>query len=285
MLPSLTRDTVICIGYFGELPYGTSTCRSVAGEPLERLATAQLLELVTPAGLEVCLRAIAECERERAAEEEHWRLRLERAAQDEARAARQYNAVEPENRLVARTLERKWEEALLARRSLEEEYARFRRDRPHRPTAAERAEIEALARDLPAVWHAPGGDLEAKRRVARLLLERVVVWAPPSTTEVKVHLHWNCGNITEHIITRPVPCWGQVPGVAAVIEQIEARRGAGWSSGRIAAELNAAGHRTPHQKMFTEQAVRQLMSRGPGGAPPAEPVREGKLGPDERRRG
>jgi DNA invertase Pin-like site-specific DNA recombinase len=251
------------------LDYGDRACRSVPGEPLERLAAEQILELITPAGLEVCLRAIAERERERAAEEEHWRLRLERAGQEATRAARQYDAVEPENRLVARALERKWEEAMLALRSLEEEHARYRRDRPARLTAGERAEIEALSRDLPAVWHAPGGDLEEKRRVARLLLERVVVWAPPSTTEVKVRLHWSFGITTEHIITRPVRSWGQVPGVGEVVERIAARREAGWPSGRIAEELNAAGYRTPHQKMFTAESVRQLWSRGAAGGGPA----------------
>src|SRR5439155_717232 len=79
-----------------------------------------------------------------------------RACQDTDRAFRQYNAVEPENRLVARTLERKWEEALLGQRALEEEYARFQQTQPTRLSAAERAQIERLAQDLPAVWQAPG---------------------------------------------------------------------------------------------------------------------------------
>jgi DNA invertase Pin-like site-specific DNA recombinase len=261
------------------LDYGGPACRSVAGEPLERLVAEQILEVVTPAGLEVCLRAVAECEREREAEEHRWRLRLERAAQEEARAARQYDAVEPENRLVARMLERKWEEAMLARRSLEEDYARYRRDRPDRLTAGERSEIEALSRDLPAIWHSPGGDLEEKRRVARLLLQRVVVWAPLSTAKVKVHLHWSFGSVTEHIITRSVSSWGQVAGVGEVIDLIAARREAGWSSGRIAEELNTAGQRTPHQKLFTSESVRKLLSRGTGAGRGDEP------GPSRSRRG
>ena len=110
------------------LDYGAPACQSLAGEPLERLVAEQILQVVTPAGLELSLRATAECERERAALDKQWQLRLERARQDTARAHRQYDAVEPENRLVARTLERKWEEALLAQRALEEDYARFQQD-------------------------------------------------------------------------------------------------------------------------------------------------------------
>ena len=124
-------------------------------------------------------RAAQECQRERAALDRQWRLRLERAAQDADRAFRQYNAVEPENRLVARTLERQWEEALLAQRSLEEQYHRFQQAQPVQLSAAECAEIEALAGDLPALWQAPTTSVEEKRQVVRLLLQRVVVWAPP----------------------------------------------------------------------------------------------------------
>ena len=138
----------------------------------------QVLEVVTPAGLELSRRAAQECQRERAALDRQWRLRLERAAQDADRACRQYNAVEPENRLVARTLERHWEEALLAQRSLEEEYHRFQQAQPVQLSAAERAQIEALSGDLPALWAAPTTSVEEKRQVVRLLLQRVVVWAP-----------------------------------------------------------------------------------------------------------
>ena len=198
------------------LDYAAPACQSLAGEPLEQLVAEQVLQVVTPAGLELSLRAAAECQRERAALDQQWRLRLERARQDTARAYRQYNAVEPENRLVARTLERQWEEALLAQRALEEEYARFQQDRPRGLTAAERAEIETLARDLPAVWRSPQTGVAEKRQIVRLLLERVVVWAPASSQEVTVHLHWSLGTVTEHRVTRAVRSWEQVAGTAAV---------------------------------------------------------------------
>ena len=90
-----------------------------------------VLEVVTPASLELSIRAAQEFERERAALDRQWQLRLERASQEANRAFRQYNAVEPENRLVARSLERAWEESLLAQRALEEEYRRFQKRSLH----------------------------------------------------------------------------------------------------------------------------------------------------------
>lgn len=158
------------------LDYGVAVCQSLVGEPLERLAAEQILQVVTPASLQLSLRAAEQCEQERVALEKQWRLRLERVSQDAARAYRQYDAVEPEDRLVARALERKWDEALLAQRTLDEEYDRFRQTEPKGLTVAERTQIEALARDLPAVWNSALTGVAEKRRVVRLLLERVVIW-------------------------------------------------------------------------------------------------------------
>ena len=244
------------------LDYAAPPCQSLAGAALEQLVRDQVLEVVTPAGLELSRRAAQECQRERAALDRQWRLRLERAAQDADRAFRQYNAVEPENRLVARTLERHWEEALLAQRSLEEEYHRFQQAQPVQLSSAERAQIEALARDLPALWQAPTTSVVEKRQVVRLLLQRVVVWAPSSCQEVRVQLHWTGGTVTEHQVSRAVRTWEQVADAATVWQRVRSWHAAGWTSRQMADELNAAGHRTPHGRPFTAASVRQLLARG-----------------------
>jgi DNA invertase Pin-like site-specific DNA recombinase len=267
------------------LDYGAPACQSLAGEPLERLVAEQILQVVTPASLELSLRATEQCERERAALEQQWRLRLERARQTTARAYRQYDAVEPDNRLAARTLERKWEETLLAQRALEEDHARFQQKQPHRLTVAERAQIEVLAKNLPAVWHSPRTGVTEKRQVVRLLLERVVVWAPASSQEVTVHLHWSLGTVTEHRVTRPVGSWGQVTSAAAVRQRVQEWQAAGWTSRRMAAELNATGYQTPRGKPFTADSVRQLLARGGPGREAGRPEQGGRGEGDRGRRG
>jgi DNA invertase Pin-like site-specific DNA recombinase len=248
------------------LDYGLPPCQSLAGEPLEHLVAEQVLQVVTPAGLELSRRAAGECERERAALDRQWQQKLERAHHDTARAKRQYDAVEPENRLVARTLEHQWEEALRIERDLKEEYVRFRQKQPHQLTAAERAQIETLAHNLPTVWQAPQTGIVEKRQIVRTLVERVVVWAPGSSPEVTVHLHWSLGTVTEHRLMRPVRSWKQMPGAAEVYQRVQGWQAAGWSSRRIAAELNAAGDRTPRGQPFTACGVRTLLARcGPRG--------------------
>jgi DNA invertase Pin-like site-specific DNA recombinase len=243
------------------LDYAAPACQSLVGEPLEELVAEEIVQVVTPASLELSQRAAEECERERAALDRHWRLRLERAAQEADRVARQYHAVEPENRLVARTLERHWEEALRTQRTLEEEYDRFRQMQPTRLSAAERAQIERLAHDLPTLWQSPQTSLTDKRQVVRLLVERVEVWAPASSQEVKVQIHWSGGTRTEHQVKRPVGSWSQVSDVAALLECVRRGQAAGWTSRRLAEELNAAGHCTPRGKPFTAEGVRQLRKR------------------------
>ncbi len=243
------------------LDYAGPPCQSLAGAPLEELVNEQVLEVVTPAGLELSRRAAQEWERERAALDRQWRLRLERTAQDAKRAFRQYNAVEPENRLVARTLERAWEEALLAERALEEDYHRFQQTQPVRLSAEERKQIEALARDLPVLWHSSRTSVVEKRQVVRLLLQRVVVWAPASTQEVKVQLHWTDGAVTEHRITRPVVAWNNVAGVDDLWERVHGWQNAGWTSRSMAQELNRLGLRTPRGRPFSAAGIRKLIER------------------------
>ena len=244
------------------LDYAEPPCQSFGGEPLERLVSELVMELVTPAGLEVSHRAAEECQRQRATLDHQWQLRLERVRQDAARVSRQYNAVEPENRLVARTLECRWEEALVAQRALEEEYDRFRREQPVRLGAAERAEIATLAQNLSAVWQLPQTSVEDKRQIVRLLLQRVVVWASASSQELSVHLHWSTGTVTEHQITRTVGRWEQVADAPVLWQRVQTWQAEGWPARRMAEALNGAGYQTPRGRPFTSESVRQLLARG-----------------------
>lgn len=236
-------------------------CCSFAGDALEQLVREQVLEVMTPAGLELSLRAVEACERERAAIEKNWQLRLERARQEAQRAFRQYNAVEPENRLVARSLERAWEDKLQAQRQLEEEHHRFEQTRPMRLSAAERGQIEALAVNLPVLWDSPRTSIDDRRHVVRLLLQRVTVWTSVSSPILKAHLHWIGGVVTEHETTRTLASWTQRADLPELLNGVRQARAAGQSSRQIADELNAAGERTPHGQPFTAASVRQLLSR------------------------
>ena len=136
--------------------YAEPMCQGLAGRVLDDLVAAQVLAALEPAALELSLAAADEIQQERARLHRNWQQRVERARYEAERARRQYDATEPENRLVARELERRWEEALKERRHLEEEYARFGRSQPEGLSAGEREQIRAWRRTCrPSGRHRP----------------------------------------------------------------------------------------------------------------------------------
>src|SRR5271157_5557760 len=155
--------------------YAEPLCQGLAGRVLDDLVAAQVLAVLEPAALELSLAAADYIEQERARLHRNWQQQLERAHYQAERAKRQYDAVEPENRLVVRELERGWEEALKEQRRLEEEYARFRRNQPEGLSACERERIRSLVRDIPALWQAPATTAADRQRIVRLLVKEVVV--------------------------------------------------------------------------------------------------------------
>ncbi len=242
------------------LDHGEPICGSLPGEMIERLAAEQILAVVEPASLELSLTAAEGIEAERAKLDKHWKLRLERAKQDVDRTFRQYDAVEPENRLVARTLEGHWEKALKAARSLQEEYDRFRASRPTTLSASERCSIQELSRNLPKLWHSPSIAVADKRRVVQMLLEKAVVTGSRCET-VSIELHWVGGTATRHTVARRVHRWTDLSKYDAIMAHIEQMASRGLTSSEIADSLNACGYRTCRAIPFTSENVRQLRSR------------------------
>jgi hypothetical protein len=147
--------------------YDAPLCQSLTAAPLDALMAQLVLEAVKPAALEVSLAVATDLEAERAALERHWQQRRERVRYEVERARRQYNAVEPENRLVARTLERAWEEALAEQVRLEADYQRHQRERPAMPSPEELSAVRALAQDLPALWWAETTTQEERQTIVR----------------------------------------------------------------------------------------------------------------------
>src|SRR5207244_11113898 len=149
-------------------------CRGLQAGALDELVAQQLLRALEPAALELSLGAAADLQRERQRLALHWQQQLERARDEPQQAERRYRAVDPENRLVARTLEQQWEQALRDERQRQEEYDRFVQQRPPELTDAEKEAIRALASDLPALWRSAATSVVDRQEVLRCLIDRVV---------------------------------------------------------------------------------------------------------------
>jgi DNA invertase Pin-like site-specific DNA recombinase len=244
------------------ITYGAATCSSLSAPTLDALVARLALEALAPAALEVSLKVAREVEGERAERDALWQKRLERARYEAQRAEREYHAVEPENRLVARTLERQWEEKLQAARALEEEDHRQQQRLPRHLTAAEREMIRQLAQDVPRLWAAQSTTAAEKKALLRLLIERVDVLMEKDTEQVEAVVHWAGGSQTRTRLLRPVGRLRQLAKHEELLERLRALRQQGLTGEQIAETLNAEGWKTPTQRSpFNVRLVRAMVHR------------------------
>ena len=248
---------------FYQVNYGTGgRCQHISGAALDDYVAGQVLDAVAPAALAVSMAAAAQAEDERAMLDKLWRQRLERARYAAGRARRQYQLAEPENRLVARQLEADWEAALAETARLEADYQRFAEEQPAALTAAERAAIQALAADIPQVWHALSTTQADRKELLRILIEDITVAVAGDSELVDVTITWAGGHQTSGQAVRPVGRLDQLSYYPALLACVTGLAAAGRSSRQIADALNAEGFRPPKRTTrFTGQQVRTLISQ------------------------
>jgi hypothetical protein len=194
-------------------------------------------------------------DQEERALDRQWQLRLERARYEAERAHRQYQAVEPEHRLVARTLERQWELALRAIEQVEQEYERWRRQRMVAVTAEHRAALLALGEDFPTLWHAPTTRPADRKRLLRLVIREVHLDRHRARGRVWLRITWQTGAGTEHWLQRRVLGYDQHAELERLEQRVRALHAAGHVDRAIAAALNAEGFQTAHGRPFNGRAV------------------------------
>jgi DNA invertase Pin-like site-specific DNA recombinase len=242
--------------------YGEPECQSLSGGRLDALVAQQVLAALQPAALELHLAAAEDLEQQRQRLHHNWQQRLERAQYEADRAARQYGAVEPENRLVARELERRWDEALQEHRRLQQEYEQFCVERPAQLSAAQREQIRRLAQDIPQLWSAASTTAADRQRVVRLLIEQIVVEVQGQSEQVQVAITWSGGVVSEHALVRTVRRYEQLTAYPRLCARIEQLRAEGQSMEAVAAALNAEGFRPPKcVERFTGGMVAGFLAR------------------------
>lgn len=235
-------------------------CGRITAQALDDMVIQELLRALEPAALELSLRAIENVEQERQRLHNQWRQKLERVQYEVNRAERQYHAAEPENRLVARTLESRWEAALKKQRELEEEYHRFLAKLPATLSAADRQRIQALSQDVPSLWSAAGTTVTDRKQIVRCLVERVVVTTDRVTEATDVTIVWKGGFTTEHQMARPVGRYKQLKDYQRLTDRLKELHRQGLHRGPIAARLNAEGFVPPRRRGgFSELGVGALM--------------------------
>jgi DNA invertase Pin-like site-specific DNA recombinase len=242
--------------------YGGEPCQQLSGKCLDEFVSRWVLEALKPATLELSLEAAKNLESEREQLDRLWRKRLERAEYEAERAGRQYHLVEPENRLVARELEREWERKLAAHQKLREDYHRFSHGKPRVLSEEESEAIRKLAKDIPALWEAPTTTRADRKEIVRQVVDKVVIDVEGASERVRVKIHWAGGTTTEGVVIRPVAKLEQLSYYPKLCERVRALAAEGLSTKAIAERLNAEGYRPPKRsESFGRQGIRDLMHR------------------------
>jgi excisionase family DNA binding protein len=218
----------------------------------DQMIAEQVLSCIQPLGLEAALKAI---ENLQGSEDERLvqkRLALQAADYEVSRAQRQYDAVDPTNRLVAATLESRWNDALAVKSRLEQEVEVLTRQHSGALSEATKRDLRALADDLPRLWHHPATSHDIKKHIVRTVLKEIVVRSEGDL--VCFIVHWQGGDHTALSLKKArVGQHGRVTNsdTIALITALARQQ----SDERIAATINRLGHRTAHGKTWTAARV------------------------------
>jgi len=179
----------------------TASCRSVAAACVDAAVAGALLDALTPEQVALALSVADQVTDRRQRVSRAAELALERSRYEADRAERAFHAVEPENRLVARTLEARWEAKLTELAEAEEALQAAGDMLPPLPS---RAELERLASDLPALWHAPTTSAKDRKRLLRKLIADITLLPEPDRSKVRIGIRWHTGAVDELSAGRPL---------------------------------------------------------------------------------
>jgi hypothetical protein len=234
---------------------GTPFCQSLPGRELDAAVGALLLNRLTPASAELAV-AVEEELRTRGQEADDLRRQqVERARYEADLARRRYVHVDPENRLVADTLEAEWNEKLRSVREAEELYERHRSQDGSALDPRTREELRTLATDVARLWNDAGTRDQDRKRIARLLLEDVTL--SRSREGLTAHVRFKGGTCESIRVGAPKPAWELVrtnPEVIRLIDELLNE----YTAREVAELLNARGLKSGKGKSFTRERVQML---------------------------
>jgi len=238
----------------------TKNCFQVRTDLLDEAMCEEVFKVLKPAEIELAVAAVDELESRDQALMRQWQMRIERAEYECALAQRRYEEVDPSNRLVAATLERRWNEALLQLDAVRAEAATFQSQKARVVTAEQKAKVLALARDLPRVWRAATTQSKDRKRMLRLLIRDITVEKRADARQVVLHVRWQGGGCTDTTVALPRPIADRLRYPPQIVDQVRelART---RSDLQIVHALNQQGVRSSRGLPFTLAMIKWIRYR------------------------
>jgi hypothetical protein len=246
-----TVPRYFCVG--AHINYGAQKCISFGGLKIDEAVGRTVLQAIGGNAIEAALAAADQRRRQHETQRQALALEVEQAQYEARLAARRYEAVDPDNRLVAAELETRWNGALQHARMLEEKYSGAQA--PLAAQIPDRAVLVSLAQDLPAIWQAPTTAMGLKQRIVRILIHEIVADVDDTQREIALLIHWAGG---QHSELRVKKNESGKHGRSTSLEAIDVvRQMAGqFPDEQIAATLNRLGLQTGTGNSWTELRVR-----------------------------
>jgi hypothetical protein len=231
------------------------------GRAIDRAVEELFLDTMVPHELELSLAVEREVDAKAQSLDRHWTLRVERTEYEARHAERRYKAVDPDNRVVARTLEGEWERCLRELEQVRTDYERAKREHRVELTEQDRERIRALARDLPKVWKSPTTRQADRKAMLRLVIEAVSLRAVEvPRRETLVRIAWKSSAVTELRVPRPT-IRELISTPEAALARLRELAAAGVHDRQIAERLDAEGFVTGMRKRWNLDTVRNMRSR------------------------
>jgi DNA invertase Pin-like site-specific DNA recombinase len=241
--------------YGARMNHGTERCISVSGLSIDAAIAKEVLRVLTPLGMEAAVKAIEAQSSETTAAERQLELFLQQARYEVAHARRQYDAVDPANRLVAGELERRWNEALQATAKIESDIAAMIARRPPPLGEPERQQLMTLGADLERAWSHPAATAVTRKRILRTAISEVIVRRDGAI--IHAVLHWQGGDHTELQVRQRLNAAGRhnprIPNDTIALMRELARL---MPDRQIARLLNRIGIATGYGNAWTQERVR-----------------------------
>jgi DNA invertase Pin-like site-specific DNA recombinase len=231
----------------------TRDCLCVHCDHLDEAVAEQVLAALQPAELELALAALEELEARDAALARQWQMRLERAEYEAQLAERRYEEVDPANRLVAATLEQRWNEALQRLSQLKGQIEQAQREHARVATQEQKEQVLALARDFPRLWHAPTTEAKDRKRMLRLLIKDITV-EKSTPKQLLLHIRWQGGACSDAQVELPLNIADRLRYPTELVERIRALAET-LTDTQVAEQLNQEGPVSPKGKAFTASMI------------------------------
>lgn len=236
----------------------TRACMNLRCDLLDEALSERVLQVIEPAQIEIAWQALQQLEQRDEAVLKQRRMQLERAEYEAQLAQRRYQEVDPANRLVAATLERGWNDALVKLQEEKRRYAEFEETQARATTPQQKARVLALAKDFPRLWKAPSTRAKDKKRMLRLLIKDITV--RKTGPQAVLHTRWQGGACEDIRVALPMRMADRVRYPEQTLQLVR-ELARNLPDDQVANALNRKGCLSPRGKAFTASMIKWIRYR------------------------